>query len=76
MGWLSRIGALQMQQMSLATARRRKNERVALEYTLKRIGRGECGVCVECSEDIHWKRLEIDLVTLWCIGCASNLENP
>ncbi len=73
-GRLSRMDALQMQQMSLAAERRRKSERVALDAALQRIECAEYGICVECGVAINPKRLEIDLVAIWCIDCASERQ--
>jgi DnaK suppressor protein len=73
-GRLSRMDALQMQQMNLASERRRNTELFALRATLNRIDLGEFGVCLECGNEINPKRLEIDLTATMCIVCASVQE--
>lgn len=73
-GRLSRMDALQMQQMGLALSRRRQQELIALQHALKRIENGEYGECFECGEEINPKRLEIDLAATLCISCAAQKE--
>ncbi len=70
-GRLSRMDALQMQQMNLESNRRRHQELLRLQHALKRIEDKSYGVCVECDQAINPKRLEIDLSALRCINCAS-----
>jgi len=74
-GRLSRMDAMQMQQMGLELDRRQKVELAALDHALKRIENGEFGECYECGEQINPKRLEIDLSATLCISCAQLREN-
>ncbi len=74
-GRLSRMDALQIQEMNLATKRRRDRELVGLDLALKRIETDEYGVCQDCGDDINIKRLEIDLAAPRCIKCASAHES-
>ncbi len=73
-GRLSRMDAVQMQQMGLASERRRKNELFALDSALTRIEQDEYGICIECGDGINPKRLQIDLAATLCIRCANVLE--
>ncbi len=73
-GRLSRMDAIQIQQMGLASERRRKNELNALDAALKRIELGEYGLCNQCDNEINPKRLEIYPAVTLCIQCASALE--
>ena len=73
-GRLSRMDALQMQEMNLESLRRRQRELLALEHALKRIDDGDYGICARCEEEINPKRLEIDLTAHLCIDCA-NLQS-
>jgi DnaK suppressor protein len=73
-GRLSRIDAMQMQQMNLESERRRSRELVALGNALSRIENQSYGICTECDEDINPRRLEVDPVAQLCITCASKLE--
>lgn len=73
-GRLSRMDAIQMQQMNLESERRRKRELVALDAAWQRLEQGDFGLCVQCDEEIATKRLEIDLTATLCIKCASARE--
>jgi len=69
-GRLSRIDALQGQEMTKAAERRRKQELQRIEQTFKRIAEGEYGYCAACGEAIGLRRLEVDPTTPLCIDCA------
>ncbi len=69
-GRLSRMDAMQQQEMAQAEARRRKNDIIRIDAALKRIDEGEYGWCASCGEPIAPKRLEIDPMAHLCIGCA------
>lgn len=69
-GRLSRMDAMQQQEMAQAEARRRTSDLARIEIALKRLGEGEYGWCAECGEPIAYRRLEIDPATHLCIGCA------
>lgn len=73
-GRLSRMDAMQMQQMEIELSRRQKVELAALQHALLRIQDGEFGECLECGEEINPKRLEIDLTATLCISCAERRE--
>ena len=73
-GRLSRMDAMQMQQMNLESRRRWRRELVALEAALTRLDQGDYGLCMACEEEINPKRLEIDPVAVLCINCASRKE--
>jgi DnaK suppressor protein len=70
-GRLSRMDALQGQQMALATGRRRDAELQRIDAALKRVDAGDFGWCQKCDEPIAPKRLALDPAATWCIGCAS-----
>lgn len=74
MGRLSRMNAMQQQEMSKATNQRRKIKLQQIDSALKRIESKEFGFCIECEENINPKRLEYDPTTLLCIQCASEKE--
>ena len=69
-GRLSRIDALQGQEMSKAAERRRKLELQRIESAFQRLAEGEYGFCVTCGEPIGRRRLEADPTTPICIACA------
>lgn len=70
-GRLSRMDAMQVQAMALATERRRKAERSRIEAAIKRIESGEWGWCLACGEEIAEGRLRNDPSVAICLNCAS-----
>ena len=70
-GRLSRIDAMQVQAMALATERRRKAELARVYAALERLDSGEFGYCEICGEEIAPARLEHNPAVTTCIGCAA-----
>lgn len=70
-GRLSRMDAMQQQQMAQAQERARKRDLVRIEMAERRLSEGEYGFCSECGEPIAGKRLEIDPMAEKCVRCAS-----
>ena len=73
-GRLSRVDAMQQQEMRLAIARNRRTELAGLEAALKLIDAGEYGTCLGCGEDIPDKRLEAVPDARMCVPCISSLS--
>ena len=73
-GRLSRMDALQAQEMAAATERRRELELERIDAALQRIASGDFGFCVLCGDDIGLERLEFDPTTPLCIACARQSE--
>lgn len=71
MGRLSRMDALQAQQIALEAGRRRERQRLAVEGALKRIESGDYGYCFACGEEISLARLNFDPTITRCVDCAS-----
>lgn len=69
-GRLSRMDAMQGQQMALEVARRRKQQLVKIEGALRRIELGTFGECHVCGEPIDLRRLAIDPTNTRCVGCV------
>ena len=69
-GRLSRMDAMQVQAMALETKRRRELGMFLIKAALKRIEEEEFGWCLNCGEEIAFKRLEWDPSTPNCIDCA------
>ena len=69
-GRLSRMDAMQAQEMSKALNGRRQGRLLMIDAALVRIDEGHYGFCEECDEDIPVKRLEIDPVVRRCVECA------
>ena len=70
-GRVSRIDAMQAQQLALAADRQRQAQIGRIRRALDRIEEGEFGFCVECGNEIAEGRLEIDPSAHLCIRCAS-----
>ncbi len=73
-GRLSRMDAMQAQQMAQASGRRRELMLRRITAALARIDGGDYGVCESCDESINPKRLEFDPTAVLCIQCASKAE--
>lgn len=71
-GRLSRMDALQGQQMALATDRRRALQLKRIDSALKRLDDGDYGTCVRCEEPIAPKRLDHDPAVTLCVDCAAD----
>ena len=69
-GRLSRMDALQSQQMALEVGRRRIQQLQKIEGALNRIVSGDFGYCFVCGEQIDGKRLAADPTCTCCIKCA------
>ena len=69
-GRLSRVDALQGQEMAKATAERRRLEIAQIDAALERMDEDEYGYCVACGEEIAEKRLELNPAIARCVDCA------
>lgn len=69
-GRVSRMDAMQVQAMAVASERRRLDEARRVEAAIKRIDDGEYGYCIACGEEIAKKRLAADPTAATCIKCA------
>ena len=74
-GRLSRMDAMQAQEMAKASSQRREATLKHIAAALKRIDDGDFGLCRKCDEPINPKRLEFDPTATLCIGCASAAES-
>jgi DnaK suppressor protein len=70
-GRLSRIDSMQMQEMALASERRRETELLRIEAAIRRIDNEDYGFCIVCDEPIAPRRLEADPAVPTCVRCAS-----
>ncbi len=73
-GRLSRVDAMQMQQVSMEVRRQREAQLSRLERSLRLIEEGEFGMCPRCEEEISLKRLEAAPDAIFCYDCATALE--
>ena len=69
-GRLSRMDALQAQQMARETERRNRARLMLVQRALERIEQGEYGDCLACGKPIDPRRLDADPTATRCIACA------
>lgn len=69
-GRLSRMDAMQGQQMALESERRRKQQLLQMQAALRRIENGEFGCCSHCGEEIAIGRLNINPAASRCVDCS------
>lgn len=70
-GRLSRMDAIQAQQMALAAERQRKTQINRIRRALNDIELGEFGWCAICGDEIPDGRLDPDPAVHLCINCAA-----
>jgi DnaK suppressor protein len=70
LGRLSRMDAMQSQQISQETTRRQIQYNQLVKKALVRIESEEYGYCESCDEEINILRLEADPIHYLCIKCA------
>ncbi len=71
-GRLSRMDALQAQQMAQEMARRRQIQLQKIDSALRRMDSREYGYCLNCDEEIAVARLEFDPASTRCINCMED----
>jgi len=69
-GRLSRMDAMQSQQMALEAVRRCQDQLQKITGALQRIESDEYGDCFVCGEEIPMRRLLVDPTSTRCVGCA------
>ena len=69
-GRLSRMDALQRQEMAKAIIERRRLEITKIDAALSRMDEAEFGFCLVCGDSIPEKRLDLDPTIAVCVGCA------
>ncbi|MEJ2119016.1 MAG: TraR/DksA C4-type zinc finger protein [Alphaproteobacteria bacterium] len=69
-GRLSRMDAMQVQAMAVASQQRRRIERDMIEGALQRIEAGDYGFCTKCGEPIASARLMHSPAVPTCLECA------
>jgi DnaK suppressor protein len=74
-GRVSRIDAIQQQQMALASQQQSMLSLKRIELALRRIDSAEYGYCLQCEEPIAFARLQAQPFASLCIDCQSASEN-
>jgi len=70
LGRLSRMEAMQDQQMVLELRRRKKRQLFDVLNALKRIEQSNFGVCIFCGKEISFERLDAFPEVQTCVFCA------
>jgi len=73
-GRVSRIDAIQQQQMAVASQQQAAAQLRLGERALQRIENGDYGECQDCGETIAFARLQAQPGTRLCIDCQSARE--
>ena len=73
-GRVSRIDAIQQQQMAIAGQQQASRLLRRVELSLQRIDNGEYGFCLQCAEPIAFARLQVQPFASLCIECQSASE--
>ena len=71
LGRLSRMEAMQDQQLMLEARRRKKMQKVAVQSALQRIENGQFGTCIFCGKLIPEERLEVAPESSSCVDCSA-----
>ena len=69
-GRLSRMDAMQNQQMALELRRRQENQLLRIKNALKRMDQGRYGLCGKCKQPIAEERLKASPDAVMCVRCA------
>ena len=68
-GRLSRMDSIMDKKMSIAKLARQKVRMKQLEQALNNIHKEDFGVCIDCGEDIEFKRLQSNPTVKKCFEC-------
>ena len=71
LGRLTRMEAMQDQQLMLEARRRKKMQKVAVQSALQRIENGQFGRCIFCGNLIPEERLEVAPESSSCVNCSA-----
>ncbi len=74
-GRVSRIDAIQQQQMAIAGQQQAAQISKQIELAIRRIDNGEYGYCLQCGESIGFARLQAQPFAAMCLDCQSDSEN-
>lgn len=72
-GRLTRLEALQAQQVALEIRRRAQQQLQRIEHALELIRQGRYGSCARCGGDIGNERLNAAPDTFLCVSCVARL---
>lgn len=73
-GRLSRMDALQQQNMTQASRQAAQTRVIKISNALGRINQNDYGYCLECEEEIGYARLKAQPESPFCLDCQSRRE--
>jgi len=73
-GRLSRMDAMQQQQMAVANRQHVKTHLRAIMIAIQAIESGDYGYCSVCGEDIGFTRLQVRPEAALCLSCQQSSE--
>ena len=73
-GRVSRIDAIQQQQMAIANREQDRKLLIAIRKSLVRVDNDEYGYCLECAEPVGFARLEVQPQAEYCVRCQEKME--
>lgn len=73
-GRLSRMDAIQSQQMALGLKARQQQALLRVQNALKAVANGTYGQCRRCQETIALERLEAQPDAVLCVNCANQVQ--
>lgn len=73
-GRLSRMDAMQQQQMAVAGRQAQQQRLQLLKNALAAIARDDYGACRRCEEPIGYQRLKVRPESPFCLSCQSRTE--
>jgi len=73
-GRLTRMNALQEQEMAKANKQHVEQRLLLIKAALRRINAGEYGHCLNCEEPIDPKRLHAAPESAYCLNCQAHKE--
>jgi len=73
-GRISRMDAIQIQQMALASKRTASRRLLQVEAALRRVDSEEFGECYECGADVGYRRLKARPESAFCVHCQGRRE--
>ena len=73
-GRLSRVDALQQQQMAEAQRKRAEARLELIDLAIERLREGTYGDCLRCGEEIGFSRLMVKPEATLCVACQQERE--
>lgn len=74
-GRLSRMDAMQQQEMHKASQSLIRKRLAQIEKALQAVASGDYGFCEACGDEISASRLQVRPESLMCVSCQEKVEN-